>query len=275
MIDERLQPWPPDVLDAVARFRQGDVIDLPSLFYLASPRFPLWELSLPSSPSDLEPQLVESEWIEGTRGLITTQTCDISEEGVRAPKKPWIQVAPVFQRLIGGTPPLHVLRLDGPSLAPDSVVDLRIEMPVEKGWLVNQMPSAGFSSADGFRGLAQRLALIRQREAFPDWVVTSICRRLRDDDQLRDAGLLHDVEEIRLAFSGDDLSTTKSAGLIVLVSHEASIASMAAPWSEWCAEVATELDGTADLLPVLVLTPDMMSAREYRMTAPVRAYTPN
>jgi hypothetical protein len=195
------------------------------------------------------------------------------EDGARAPRKPWIQVAPVFRRIFSGTSPQHVVMLDGPELAQDSVADLRIEMPVEKGWLVDQTPLAGFSDSEGFRRLARRLALVREREAFPQWVNRSICGPLRDEDGLRNAGLLEGVEEIRVAFSGDDLSTTKAAGLVVLVSSERSIPQLGERWSDWCEQVASELSHDAHLLPVLVLTPDSMSAREHQRTAPVAAFS--
>jgi len=273
MVDERLQPWPPEVREAVARFRQGDVIRLPSIFYLACPRYPLWALSLPTPGEDTDPQVIESEWSSESLGLITSQTCDIAEDERPTPRKPWIQVSPVYQRHITGTPPMHMVRLTGVGLTPDSYADLRIELPIEKGWLVDQTPVAGFADAEQFRMLALRLALQRRREAFPTWVVERICAPLRDEAALRALGLLDGVEEIRLAFEGDDLSSTRAAGLMILAVGEEAREALTPGWSDWCESLAEGLSPEVHLLPVVVLTADTMRAREYRRTAPVWVFS--
>lgn len=47
-----------------------------------------------------------------------------------------------------------------PALEPGFwVADLRIELPVEKGWLAGQTPTKGFDNEDSQRGLGARLAL--------------------------------------------------------------------------------------------------------------------
>ena len=273
MIDDGLQPWPAEVLRAVRRFRQGDVIPLPSTFYLSTPRYPLWRLSLPEAPDDVDPQIVESEWNEGALGLITSQTCDITEDGRTTPRKPWIQVAPVYDLRHAGTLPQHLVRLTGQDLPGNSIADLRIELPVEKGWLVDQNPIAGFSDAEGFRSLARRLALQREREALPQWVEDLIYKPFQNADELLGTAMLGTVEEVRLAFETNDLSTTQVVWFVVLTIEAARIEELTALWSDWCEGLSSRLPAGASLLPVVVLTADMMTAREYRVTAPIAQFS--
>jgi hypothetical protein len=137
--------WPPGTWEALQAFRQGDLIKEPPLLYFADPARPTWEMTKRYAPTSRGPEPIEAQGaIRPKYGLITSQTCDIAEdESPQRPKKPWVQIAPVFdasehitgnrQRewVMGGR---FVYLIHLPAL-PNGlwVADLRIEVPVEKG----------------------------------------------------------------------------------------------------------------------------------------------
>jgi hypothetical protein len=106
-------------------------------------------------------------------GMVTTQTCDIAEEESSRPVRPWVQIAPVYavttwkrQKLEGGRGPRYWLLV--PDLPAEGVwvADLRIELPVEKGWLAGQPRIEGFAAEEEKRRVGRRLAWLRGRPAF-------------------------------------------------------------------------------------------------------------
>ena len=114
-------------------------------------------------------------------GIVTTQTCDLQEAdegGVRTPKRPWFTVAPVYFQACslseasalqrGKT---HAYLFAVPALGATSdglwVADLRLEVPIEKGWLVGRDTQPGFKSEGDSIRLAGRLSLLKSRFAFP------------------------------------------------------------------------------------------------------------
>lgn len=192
MIDEGLeQPWPEQVRAAVEPFLQGHLIARPPLFYAADLRHPLWRTT----------HLVAAEIPEGDRGedfvdlapderpvygIITTQSCDLSEERPD-PRQPWLAVAPVYE--VSPDSPLrdrdYVFELAPPELDGGAwVADLRIEMPVEKGLLVGRAPIEAFSDEAGYIAFANFLARRRGRPALASVfheVLSATTRRLKSD----------------------------------------------------------------------------------------------
>jgi hypothetical protein len=106
-------------------------------------------------------------------GLVTTQTCDIAEGDSIRPVRPWVQVAPVYQvtswkrkKLEGGKGPRYWLLI--PDMPEDGVwvVDFRLEVPVEKGWLAEQNRLHGFANEADKRDVGRRVSWLRARPAF-------------------------------------------------------------------------------------------------------------
>jgi len=100
-------------------------------------------------------------------GIITTQSCDLSEERP-GPRQPWLAVAPVYEV----TPDSalrdrdYVFELAPPEIDGGVwVADLRIEMPLEKGLLVGRAPIEAFSDEAGYVAFANFLARRRGRPA--------------------------------------------------------------------------------------------------------------
>ena len=96
MIDRHIKaPWPPEVAEALAHFRQGDLIERPPFFY---GRHATIEIFDAGGPAEEESQVHEVHPDDAPPyGIITTQTCDINEQGT--PTQPWIQVSPVWAQL--------------------------------------------------------------------------------------------------------------------------------------------------------------------------------
>lgn len=210
MIDEGLpEPWPPEVLEALARFKQGHLVERPPIFYAASPAHGIWDLTRGAGVADAEEDLLElSDEDRPSYGLITTQTCDIAEEG--RPDHPWVEVVPVYRlvdvsdeerELLESHRRSHLVLLEPPDLDDGPwVADLRIEVPIEKSWLVGRTPVDSFSSEEKYQVLAQRLAAKRERPALAtpamDTIVRPLANWLRRGGGLKAAAM---VDELRLA----------------------------------------------------------------------------
>lgn len=214
MIDNLLpSQWPEDVLEAARRFRQGFVVEKPPFFYARSDAYPIWELSMADEPEAQGEEIVDVDPADRPPwGLITTQTCDLYEEGGR-PKQPWFSVAPVYdyrpQLREGQLAQLrrgqmsHLVLLTAAWLPAGAwVADLRIEVPLEKGWLVGRTPLGGFASADEYNTLSIRLATRRGRPALSTAITEHIVKPLRA--WLRGAGARHrdEIDSLRLLVPG-------------------------------------------------------------------------
>jgi hypothetical protein len=167
--------WPPGLLEHLRQFLQGHVVQNVPLGYWGDPKHPVFALT-----REYETEGVCS--IEMPFGLITTQTCDIGEEDKPAPSLPWVQLAPIYDAKAGG--PGGKRLLDGgqrnlieagriqhllhvPQI-PDGfwVADLRILVPVEKGWLATRHPITGFADDRSRHEVGRRLAFLHRRPAF-------------------------------------------------------------------------------------------------------------
>lgn len=180
--------WHPEVLSAMRRFVAGDVVQSPPLFYFADPRYAVWGGTRPYVSGSVGPEIIDAAPIAPPFGLITTQTCDLSEDGFDPPTKAWFQVAPVYDMasLDGGTRkllrdgkgPIHLLHV--PALPRENnqlwIADLRLEVPIEKSWLVGRRPIPGFHDEVSQREVSSRVAALRARPAWADVIVTNVQR---------------------------------------------------------------------------------------------------
>jgi hypothetical protein len=206
------EPWPRQVREAAARFKQGDVIERPPFFYGAVPLYPIWQLTRTAEPLDAEPELLELAPSDAPPfGIITTQTCDLDEQA-DVPKQPWFQVAPVYitddlssdikrsvERFMVG----HFVRLTGPNFREQFwAADLRILLPLEKGCLVGREPIEAFADEDGYNRFAHHLARRFGRPALAinlqRTIIAPLRRRLQKLRGARRAALLEDIVELRL-----------------------------------------------------------------------------
>jgi len=264
--------WPAEVLKALARFKQGDLVPHPPFFYVAQPAFGIWDLTGAEGGNASEELFELAEDQRPAYGLITTQTCDLVEEG--RPDHPWLQVSPVYELLDVPEDQLELLRdhrrshlvlLDSPSLDGVWVADLRIEMPIEKSWLVGKDPTPSFRTEEQLEVLAQRLAAKKDRPALANSVMTAVVRPLAN--WLRgNAGRAEaaKVDELRLAVAPSRLEVDR-AGLLVLTDGAPLGAADRAPWDRWWQRTQPRAaDAGIDLIGNQYESYDSLSARELR-----------
>lgn len=225
--------FPDEVVEAIKRFAQGDLIaGVPRLYFgLVEAGLPLPHWSERPDTTDAEETDAEETGpaAEAANGepaeagqyerefdaiacddgaardlsIITSQTCDVCEEG--NPEQPWLQVAPVRQlpaTYDGATLPRYLYRLDPPDLPRGNwVADLRLEVPVEKTFLVRQQPLKAFATEREAIDFANALGRRRDRAALSTPLVTAVSgtirRRRRNNHRFRRL-LRDDVRSVRL-----------------------------------------------------------------------------
>jgi hypothetical protein len=278
--------WPDGVLDACAAFKAGDVVEDPPLFYFADPARPVWARTHAYSEGSEGPEIVDAGTYAPPFGIITSQTCDVGEVDFEAPMKPWIMVSPAYDLsslegnvrslLKKGLGPLHWLHL--PALTDLSngfwVADLRIEVPVEKGWFVGRSPISGFTSEAEQRRVVERVAAIRTRPAWSELVVEKVQRRLffelknlRDADRTLFDEVLKSFEEIGCRTD----SMLEPRSLLLAAFARGGVSREVDEW--WARQVDAM---RADLAPqgvevheAMVHDLDSLPVTEYRQYAPV------
>ena len=186
--------WPDGVLDAVAQFRQGDLVRGLPLFYWADPTTPVHDRTRAyAAAGSAAPEIVKFA-DHAPFGLVTTQTCDLALEGNGKPGSAWVQLAPVFngmaphpndpnKRLLPGNVRRFVEAGQGyqsllfiPDL-PDGgfwFADLTFEVPVERGWLAQQPRLDGFGDELKREEVGRRLGWLRSRPALDGRFVAAV-----------------------------------------------------------------------------------------------------
>lgn len=214
------RPWPDDVASRLPAFRQGSLVASPPFGYHAGTAHPLWVASRLVGPSD-EP-LVLVELVSEDRppyGIITTQSCDIDEEGRN--RKPWVQLAPVY-KLPAADQQLGIIRswrvhhlAPVSALGPTWVADLRIEFPVEKSWLALQTPTPGFREQREYDRFSEFCGNYRSRQALATRIYEQVLtpfeeglKALRRDHPDLCAAFIEQVQHLFLDIDGDALDPT-------------------------------------------------------------------
>lgn len=175
--------WPSEVLEAAGTFVCGDIVEAPPIFYFADPAYGV--LARTKEYADAEysgPEVIDATAVmSAAYGVITSQTCDIGEIDFDPPVHPFISIAPVFDASSLSGPDRSLLRKGKrigtfyhvPELRSRPpgfwVVDFRLEVPVEKSWLVGRIPIRGFSE-EAARTIPRVLTDIRERPAWAESV---------------------------------------------------------------------------------------------------------
>jgi len=228
------EAWPADVQEAVGRFEQGDLVERPSFFYLASARYGIWRLTREIGDSEVDDEIFELDPTESPPyGMITTETCDLVEEDGE-PRQPWLSIAPVYPLehveaniadLLVNNRIAYMRRLTAPNFTSEMwVVDVRVEFPVEKSWLVGRSPIAAFADNSERASLAEFLAGRRRRPILSREVHSALLTHMRRwIEKLAKAGRLEEVlagvAEVRLAVSGDPLRP--DGVFLIVIGHDA------------------------------------------------------
>lgn len=172
-------------------FKQGDVVERPPFFF-ARGAIPVWDAPDDDDAADDDGGAEDDDLSvvdelhpdDGPPlGIIVSQTCDVDEVG--EPEQPWITVCPVYELpgddedrryLLSKS---YIYPLNGSKLpAGDWAADLRIEIPIEKGWLVDRSRVAGFASESEADAFAHLLGVRRARPALANDLVNAINRTL-------------------------------------------------------------------------------------------------
>lgn len=271
------QSWPEAAREAIAGLRQGTLVASPPLTYAASAEHPIhaitrgWAAS-PSAQSGVV-NVVSSER-RPPYGLIVTQTCDLVEEGT--PKRPWVQIASVYllfanrgdrKRIEQGRAFDYLVPIN--ALTPPEgalwVADLRLLVPVEKGWLVARETLPAFTNEAGYDRLAQQLGRRFARTAY----ATVIGKRVLGPayDLLRDIVDRYEgrdpIAEVGLALGRSRVEPV-NAQLVFMLDGELSLG-LRAQVIDWWRPLAEQAraDDLEFLAPRFVSL-DELTAREYR-----------
>jgi hypothetical protein len=203
--------WPEGVLESLRVWEQGDLVASPPFFYFADPQRAVWDGTRQYTETSVEPEVIlPDEGLCPPYGMVTTQTCDIAEEESRRPLRPWVQIAPVYEvtdwkkkKLEGGRGPRYWLLVPELEGKHPYVADLRIEVPVEKGWLAAQARVVGFADEESKRIVGERLmlrgrpAFARELNALHTAIRELLDAQVDDDDNVGEA-LAAAVEEVAL-----------------------------------------------------------------------------
>lgn len=174
--------WPDGLLDHLRNFEQGHLIERLPFFYFGNPQLPIF--------GSAEPDSDELVWREHDfdYGLIVTQTCDLQEDGVRRPRKPWLHCCPVYRAddPASGIDPSQVglirkgsidYLIEVPELGDETscwVADLRLVVPIEKSLLLDRAPIDGFLTEVDRRIVGERMSLLHSRPAFDELFLSTV-----------------------------------------------------------------------------------------------------
>ncbi len=272
MIDGRLpEPWPAEVIDAMRQWRQGYVVERAPFFYQPSVAHPVWRVAIDADDVDDDTPIVLDVGDRPPFGLITTQTCDLFEES--RPRQPWFAVAPVYDygpllrsgqlRQLQRGQMGHLILLTAGWLPPGQwVADLRIEVPVEKGWLVGRDPRPGFASQHEFQRVAARLASRRGRPALSPQLSAALTAPLREWLQGGGRASREGIDSIRARVAGDPAESNQ-AEVLVIIGDEGLASEELERWREWeRGVIAKAADAGVQLIPFRYGSLDRFTARD-------------
>ncbi len=271
--------WPDEIRQATGDLRQGLLVRSPPLLYAASATFPVhattraWAGSAQAGSGAVN---VVNPARRPPYGVIATQTCDLVEEG--KPKRPWLQIAPAYWLPCTAGDQQRIEQARGfdyfcPVTALPAgegglwVADLRILIPVEKGWLAepdrNLQPA--FTDEGGFDRFAAQLARRFARPAYPTAVNRHILAPLYK--LLGQVGVDYEgrdpIVDVGLALGRSRLDPTNVQVVFLLERElEQALRARLVDWWEEVSGVARDA-GLAVLAPRFV-TLDELTAREYR-----------
>jgi hypothetical protein len=270
------EEWPPDIAAALDRWRQGDVLPGPSLFW-AGPAEQDRVTGVDPGESDWD--VFTNPSLRFAYGIIRSQTCDIAAGGPGR-LHPFVDVAPVFdasafdqgkRNQVEGYAVTYLAPLSRPPQDGFWVADLRLSIPVSKALLAKHSPIDVFASEADRLSFAEMIAAKLRRPALHEALSEALTASLaafiaagKGPDNWLDK-----VDQIRIAITEDRLNP--SAVTVVIMSSEPLERAEIAYWRTWRKSGAKLLRGHGITLGrILILAEDKMSAKLYRQTIPLR-----
>jgi hypothetical protein len=229
--------WPKEVVDALNDVRLGDVIPWPAdTAYVTTDKHVLYGDSSGEEGPPTGGQFAVALEPAPEFAVITSQTCDIDEQGMPR-RKPWIQYAPLIRTSDAPRRGLNTWPLDGAGLPEgDWYADLRIEGCAEKNILVGLTPVRGFASEDKADAFGRHLGHLKARPALANHLVETVSEHLRQHRKAATKGqrnmMAREVSEVRLDITHG--SRMKPQAVRVVVLHTAHPTPAMKTWfDEW------------------------------------------
>jgi hypothetical protein len=284
-IPER-EEWPVGVLDEVAAFRQGDVVEELPLFYFADAARAVHARTRAYAAGGIASGTVVRFSEPAPYGIVTTQTCDLAQEGDRRPNSAWVRLAPVYnaesphpvlenQKLVPGAARSLIkkgrdqFRMWLPKLADGMwIADLTLEVTCERGWLASKARIEVFTTDEERQQFSQRLAWLAARPAFDSRFVRAVqqpviaaLRELAKTDAPSYERMQLLVAEIGVRL--DNRLATGQATLAIL--HSGIDTDLASWWEElWPVLYDNAASEGFNLFPLEILDLGQLSAAAYR-----------
>lgn len=287
----------PDVIDGLAEWRQGDLLQGVGLFWAGTEdddeltglavsrsvghQWPVvaWDgvpalqadQGMATAEGDTPGRAVVPKW-----GILTSQTCDIVATGPGA-RHPVVQVSPLVN-LEGADPTkiTAVRRLANVDLilvssVPDDGIwaaDLRISLPVSKAVLLRRERVHGFNNQDEALAFAERVAAKYRRPALHDALTGEFIAGLNKVlAQAKKAGDVwpDSIEQFRLLVTAGDKLNPKNVALLAMTLEKLSPGDQR-PLRDWRNRERKRLLNISDitLSPIRFLTFDKVDVRDYR-----------
>ncbi len=270
--------WPTAIQKAIRHFRQGHVIAWDSIAYAADFANALCKPTVEAGSQGVGYVRIDATW---PYVIVTTQTCDICEEGKKKPRMPWVSVAPVYDILpslsqlgqakqIRSNGFLYLVPLTSSAFAGDDtlwVADLRVEYPLEKSVLVGRDPVEAFVAESDYNYFAEKLASRRNRPAIDSRVRDFIIGPL--GSALTSGAINHDpILEMRVQ-CGPKWDRVERVRLFAVVRDGATIEAVEEQFDVWHEAIEQTLPQDLSLLRTKVVEYGRFSLQIGRQTVPV------
>jgi hypothetical protein len=146
------------------------------------------------------------------------------------------------------------------------VADLRIEFPVEKGWLVGREPIASFNEDAQYEAFAEMLGTLKNRPDIDDRLSQQLVKPLRRwIERMKPAKytrLMEPVMEVRLGIAGHRLSP--DGARLIVISEQKLPQEVQDEWDQKWQVWKETLDSIGiSLMATRYSTMDELTAREY------------
>lgn len=289
--------WPEGVLDAVATFHQGDVVEGLPLFWWADPENAVHDLTKRAVAVSAHERVVGPR-DRAPYGIVTTQTCDLALEGDGKPKSAWVQLAPVFDATASAGPNgepslspgqiatlksgLYNSKLWLPNLPPPGVwyAELSFEVTVERGWLSRRERIDGFADENVQEQVGVRLAWLRSRPAldanFTANVQEPLVNELKKVKKRKGLFARMNDQLLEVAIRPDSRLNMTAVDIVVL--HNGVDDEVRTWWEEQLVIARANAQSCGiDIIGARLLHAEQMSAAEYRsmITMPLNNISPN
>jgi hypothetical protein len=273
------EPWAPEVLAALERWRQGHLLAVEKGVWLgpAGSDDPVTGDSLPGNQGELRARSATF----GDTGYmaVISQTCDIG--GGPGQRHPFVHACPVRDiakfspekiRLIRDRQVNDYVSLTQPPVAEvEWAVDLRVTVPISKGVLAATEPVEGFATADDEIQLGHRVASKFIRPAVHDVLAGAVFDSLRKflSRSKKTQTWCDDVEQLRLEILEGTALEPKRVRLHIYTDAVLSAADRKPLREEWRSHKKALKEAGIEQVPIRFVTLEKCSIKQYRTLIPI------